>query len=172
MRDYIDIGSAPSGEDCAQVGAEDYHSRVRVECNRFIGLIRKTLGPEPEGARLSVKAFSHDFGTYHEVVCYFDDNSEEAMRYAFRCQDEAPTRWEQDELPAIPATPTLKDRLTAGVCDSCTSAAHEMVDEGMDGVAELLMLELGADVEDHLCDEVETAGQILCGCACRNGRTP
>ena len=50
-RDYIDIGASPSDEDCVQVGSPDYERRAREECNRFIALIRKTLGEEPEGVR-------------------------------------------------------------------------------------------------------------------------
>ena len=163
-RDYITIGSAPSEEDCAKVGAEDYNSRMRVETDRFARLIRKKLGPEPEGARLAVKAFPHDFGTYHELACHFDDRYEEAVRYAFRCESEAPTRWEEE--PAIPP----KDRLAAEVCGSCTNAAHEQAGEIDDILADMLMLEMGADMADHLCDEVETNGAIVCGCACRNRR--
>lgn len=165
MQDYINIGSAPAEEDYAQVGSEDYYSRMRVETNRFIELIRKKLGPEPAGARLTVKAFPHDFGTYHEVVCYYDDNREEAIKYASRCESEAPCRWEEKPKDATPVQ--LKDRLTAPVCDSCTNAAH---DEGAGDIAELLMLEVGAEMADHLCDEEETGGQIVCGCACRNWR--
>ena len=163
--DYINIGPAPAEEDCAQVGSKDYNRRMRVETNRFMELIRKKLGPEPEGAHLTVKAFPHDFGTYYEVVCYYDDTQEEAVKYAFRCESEAPGMWEEESKDA--ATVQLKDRLNAPVCDSCTNAAH---DEGAGAIAELLMLELGADMADHLCDEVETGGQIVCGCACRNGR--
>ena len=64
MRDYVSIGSAPSDEDCVAVGSEDYYKKARAECQRFIEVIRKKLGPEPSGARLVVKSFPHDFGTY------------------------------------------------------------------------------------------------------------
>jgi hypothetical protein len=53
---------------------EDYMPRARAECQRFIALLRRKCGPEPEGARLAVKSFLHDFGDYLEVVCYFDEN--------------------------------------------------------------------------------------------------
>ena len=67
MRDYFSIGPTPSAEDCAQVGQPDYRRKALAECQRFIELIRKTLGPEPEGAELAIKSFPHDFGTYYEV---------------------------------------------------------------------------------------------------------
>lgn len=92
-RDYINIGSTPCNEDCAQVGTENYSSRAREECRRFIEAIRETLGDEPEGAQLAVKAFSHDFGTYYEVVCWYDEDNAEAEEYAFKCESDAPTDW-------------------------------------------------------------------------------
>jgi len=161
MRDYINIGATPAEEDCAQVGSPDYSSRARVECQRFIELIRKTLGPEPEGARLATKSFPHDFGGYFEGVCYFDDQDEEARKYAFRSEREAPTRWDG-------ASPNGKAPVRARLCDSCREAGEDQIAD--DDMAEIVMLELGADLPDHLCDQVETHGAIRCACACRNGR--
>ena len=42
-RDYMSIGPSPSDENCAQVGAENYHQLARAECNRFIQAIRAKL---------------------------------------------------------------------------------------------------------------------------------
>lgn len=63
MKDYINIGSVPCEEDCAQVGREGYREQAVKECKRFIELLRKTFGDEPEGARLAIKWFDHDFGS-------------------------------------------------------------------------------------------------------------
>lgn len=95
-RDYIDIGPAPCDEECVQVSPDgNYLPAMRTECNRFIELIRKKLGPEAGAARLSVKTERHDFGSYLEVVCYFDTDEKEGMDYAFRCESEAPSKWDQ-----------------------------------------------------------------------------
>lgn len=94
MRDYIDIGPSPSDEDCVQVGDDNYTRKATVECRRFIELIRKTLGEEPKNTQLRVKFEPHEFGSYASVVCYYDDNDKESIDYAFRCESEAPTRWE------------------------------------------------------------------------------
>lgn len=94
MRDFIEIGSSPCDEDCAQVGEPDFHEKATKEMRRYIDLIRKKLGPEPEGARLGIKWFPHDFGSYGEVVCYFEDDNEKAREYAFKCEAEAPANWE------------------------------------------------------------------------------
>jgi len=102
----IEIGSSPAEEDCAQVGSENYMARARGECKRFIELLQATFGKEPEGAWLCVKSNPHDFGTYLEVVVKFDPENEEAAAYAYRCEEEAPTRWYSP--PALPSS----DRLT------------------------------------------------------------
>jgi hypothetical protein len=94
MRDYLTIGSAPCDEDCAQVGQPNYTWHAREECQRFIQLIRKKLGPEPEGARLAVKSFPHEFGDYLEVVCHFDTDMPDAVDYAYRCESDALATWE------------------------------------------------------------------------------
>lgn len=94
MRDYLDIGSSPCDEDCAQVGELNYREKATKEMRRYIDLIRKKLGPEPEGASLGIKWFPHDFGTYGEVVCYFDDDNDKAREYAFKCESDAPSKWD------------------------------------------------------------------------------
>ena len=95
MREYIELGSSPCDEECAQVGQADYETAARIrECLRFIDAIRAKLGPEPPGARLVVKGFSHDYGTYYEVVCWYDPKIDESVEYAFRCESESPKTWE------------------------------------------------------------------------------
>lgn len=93
---YIELGSAPANEDCVQVGSEDYAERAAKECREYIGLIRRFCGVEPDGAVLKIKAFPHDFGAYYEVVCWYDEDNEEAGNYAWRVEKEAPTTWDAD----------------------------------------------------------------------------
>ena len=94
MHSYFCLGPSPSEEDCAQVGEPGYREKALKECARYIQLLRDTLGPEPEGARLSTKWFEHDFGVYCEVVCYFTTESHASVEYAQRCEDHAPATWE------------------------------------------------------------------------------
>jgi hypothetical protein len=113
MQDFITLGPVPSDEACAQMGDEHYASRARAECKRFIALLRQTFGPEPSGAWLSTKAFDHDFGTYYEVVCYFNTDAPESVNYAYRCEDEAPTTWGR-EGDALERCPECKGELEQG----------------------------------------------------------
>jgi hypothetical protein len=101
--DYIYVGSSPADETCAQVGTWDYSERARAECRALIGQLRRVLGPEPEGARLAIKSAAHDFGTYYEVVCYYDDDMAAAVRYAFRCESECPARWDAEARKLVAA---------------------------------------------------------------------
>lgn len=94
MRDSIDIGAAPPMEDCAQVGQPGYWERARRECRAYIGLLRRSLGEEPPGARLSVKSCPHDFGAYLTVTCSFDASDEPATEFAFRCEGSGPEAWD------------------------------------------------------------------------------
>ncbi len=80
--DYIHIGSVPVEEDCAQVGSHDYATKGRAECKRFMAQIQRHY-PEPDNGYLKIKSNPHDFGTYYEVVAVFDENDEEATKWAF-----------------------------------------------------------------------------------------
>jgi len=93
MKDFINIGSSPIEEECAQVGSENYLERARQECQRYIATIRRVCGKEPEGARLAVIAFPHDFGTYYEVVCHYDDSCPESFDYALWIEGNGPVVW-------------------------------------------------------------------------------
>ena len=93
MRDFLNIGSTPCNEDCAQVGSEGYQGRAIDECTRFIYAIKSVLGNPPEGAELEIKSFSHDFGRYYEVVCWYNDEKPESVDYAYKCESDAPSEW-------------------------------------------------------------------------------
>ena len=106
MLDYIEIGSTPCDEECEQANVSgSNYDRMRAECHAFIGLIRRALGNEPEGARLAAK-FNRDgdYG-YYEVVCHYDRTISGAIDYAFRCEAEAPAKWDaqaKEELAQYP----------------------------------------------------------------------
>ena len=104
MESYFTLGPTPRDEACACVGEEDYTPRARAECRRFIALLRTKFGPEPDGARFGIKAFPHDFGTYVEVVIYFDEDLPASAAYAVHCDDHRPATWDEDQ--AVPLEQT------------------------------------------------------------------
>lgn len=104
MHDYISIGSTPAAEDCAQVGRPDYMQVERRECRAFINQIRREVGLEPDGARLFIKSNPHDFGSYLEVCCEYDepegDNARVPLEYALKCESTS-DRWDADALAEL-----------------------------------------------------------------------
>ena len=101
MRDKIEIGPTPADEPCEQLGPDYDPARARLECRLFIDAIRESLGPEPPGAQLRIASNPHDFGTYYEVACVYDDENEQATEYAFRCESEAPAQWTDEQRQAL-----------------------------------------------------------------------
>lgn len=92
--DYIEIGSAPACEDCAQVGSDDYAVRSRRECAVFIRMLERVF-PVPAGliVRFRTKSFPHDFGTYREVVVEYE-GGREALDFALKVESETPDKWD------------------------------------------------------------------------------
>lgn len=84
--DFIYIGSAPCGEDCAQIGQEGFAERNRDECRRYIDALVDYYGEPPLNAYYAIKAESHEFGTYREVVVRYDEECPEACDYAFKVE--------------------------------------------------------------------------------------
>ena len=156
MRDDMSIGPNPCDEPCVSVGEPDYYPRAKEECNRFIELIRKKLGPEPPGARLAVKSNPHDFGSYLDVVCYFEDSDEEARKYAYLCESEAPRTWQDDQL-------TPKKQYNVVVYLSCRlnltveAESSHMAKIGAEAQARTKARESGFDLDDY--DDVMAEAQ-------------
>ena len=94
-REWIDISCTPSGEDCEQLGPNYDPVKAKAECKAFMGQLRRMFGEEPAGARLKIKANPHDFGTYQQVVCEYNDKNEEACEYAYKCEREMPEYWDE-----------------------------------------------------------------------------
>jgi len=93
--DHLDLGSAPSDEDCAQLGVDDdYPVRAKRECRALIHQLTRLCGEPPPGARFRIMANPHDFGTYYSVVIDFDPNDADAVAYAYRCDETSPSEWD------------------------------------------------------------------------------
>ncbi len=92
---FLEIGGTPCDEECAQTGVtRDAQEYNRLECRAYIEALRIKYGKEPEGAELRLKGSSHEFGTYYEVACHYDQNNEAARSYAFKVENGLAT-WEE-----------------------------------------------------------------------------
>ena len=100
MKDYEYLGSSPCDENCVQLQTGvDYLPAMRTECERYRDLIEKAF-PPPEGGRVSVKSFPHDFGIYLEVVAWFDEDYPESVEWAFNLENVVPGTWKELETLA------------------------------------------------------------------------
>lgn len=102
MRTYLELGGTPSDEDCAQVGQDDYREKALAECRRYKAQLERQFPNPPEGCSFGIKSFPHDFGSYHEVVIYFNDGNDEQIDFAYKVENEAPGNW-QDAPEVQPA---------------------------------------------------------------------
>ena len=64
----IEVGAAPSEEDQAQVGSENYSSRSRAECAAYRDQILRHY-PMPEGVEVGIRTNvnPHEYGSYREL---------------------------------------------------------------------------------------------------------
>ena len=93
MRDFLTIGPVPSGEDCQQVPYTD-PKLARKECRVFIDQLRRVFGDEPAGADFGVHDERHDFGTYCEVVVWYNDKVPGALEFAYKVEANTPELWD------------------------------------------------------------------------------
>lgn len=98
MIDFMEIGSSPYEEDCAQVGEYNYSRKAYEECKRFVELLEKKFPGRPEGATFVIRSHPHDFGTYREVSVRYDCNSEEESYFAAFVESNTPATWDDDEV--------------------------------------------------------------------------
>lgn len=95
-RDYIDIGCTPAGEPCETLGEGYNPEKAKFECRVFMNQLRRIFGEEPYGARFKIQPNNHDFGTYYEVICTYNDENEEAAEYAFKAESHMPEWWDDE----------------------------------------------------------------------------
>lgn len=100
MNEFYYIGASPFEEDCAQTTDPAFAEKNRRECEAYLDLLTRTFGPPPGNAYLAIKAQDHDFGTYREVVVYFDPESEEEEAYALTVEAGVP-KWDAVALSKL-----------------------------------------------------------------------
>jgi len=97
MRETLELGSSPCGEDCAQLGSEGYRRRALIECGAYRHQLERVIEamgkPVPDGFALTIKGFQHDYGTYYEVVAIFE--SEEGADLAYALEAQIPEYWDE-----------------------------------------------------------------------------
>lgn len=103
MRDSLSLGSTPCGEDCAQVGDDNYGPLSKVECRAYIERIKAEFGDPPAGCYLRTVSQPHDFGAYLEVFAIFDDKDQAGIDWAYNIEEHLPETWEYGGFSYKPA---------------------------------------------------------------------
>jgi len=92
MKD-LNLGTVPINEKATKYGEPNYRIKSIQECNKYIELLRKNIGPEPKGAKLIIKAVQSSNYVHHEVICNYDEGNKEATKYAEECESRQPKTW-------------------------------------------------------------------------------
>ena len=79
----IDLGPAPWGEDCAQIGhTPNFPAVNQAEVALFRAALIARYGPPPESIRLHARPNDHDFGRYYTLEAEVTGNlTDAAGRY-------------------------------------------------------------------------------------------
>jgi hypothetical protein len=98
MLDYINLGSTPSDEDCAQVGSPDYQNRANKELDAYKAQLERMFPGWETHKSLKFKKmwFPHDFGSYGEIVITFDVDNELEAATAIEIEWNTPTSWDEE----------------------------------------------------------------------------
>lgn len=102
MMDTLTFDASPTDEKCAQVGSDDYYERARIECQVYRRQLLRMYKAEhagqdlPDGCTLKITSSPHDYGTYHEVGCRYNDSFPEAVEAAFWFDGNVPAYWDTE----------------------------------------------------------------------------
>ena len=100
MYDTLALCSAPTEEECVQVGDDDYASKARKECRALINQLERQFGTH-DSAHFAIKSNYHDYGTYYDVVVEYDSSVESAVEYAYNIENNLPTNWDDQARSAL-----------------------------------------------------------------------
>lgn len=65
---FYEIGPTPWGEECVEVGDENYLIRSISECRSFCNQVLRHYPAPNEFCRISIRRLRHDLGGYYEVI--------------------------------------------------------------------------------------------------------
>lgn len=97
--EYLELGSAPSDENCVQVSStRNYYEEMKEELQRYKLMLQKRFSfVQNSCCYFSVKWEQHDFGSYGEVVIKYPE-TEEGVKIAFFVEENLPSNWNEQEI--------------------------------------------------------------------------
>jgi len=121
----LDLGGAPSNEDCAQIGHTPNFAIVNTaEAMLYRAALIGVAGSPPAGISLRIKANAHDFGTYRTVEASVDDEQDDGSHASYlETLETGFAFWHQAGFaPPEFAKLTASDQLAGFVLDAVASA--------------------------------------------------
>ena len=80
----LDLGGAPTNEDCAQIGHTPNFDLVNTaEATLYRAALIAVAGPLPAGISLRIKANRHDFGAYRTVEAIIDNDQDDGSHASY-----------------------------------------------------------------------------------------
>ena len=102
--EYLELGSSPSEEDCAQLGSSDYAYRAIAECKAYRNYLVR-LFPVPDSLQWDVtyilRPYPYEQESYYEVVIRYNPNNVEAVKFAFQVERKAPAHWDERSIAEL-----------------------------------------------------------------------
>lgn len=106
MKDYLSIGPCPCDETAKATGIDPFEE-IYAQAKQFRDTLIEYF--QPKHTTLAVKTFDHDFGSYAEVVVWYDVNDLNAVTEALAMECPPPTwddyrdgaRFDWSEVPEL-----------------------------------------------------------------------
>jgi len=93
--DYVELGTTPNDEECAQVGSDNYNQIARIEASAYVNQLKRLFPNIPAGVEFVLNSKPHDFGSYYDIAIKFLEDNEEAVNYAFNVENNMPANWDE-----------------------------------------------------------------------------
>lgn len=106
----VEIGPVPNGEECSQVGSNDYdYSGLnKIEVKAYINQLKRMFPNIPDGCRFVMVRNEHDFGTYFEAGIKFipnqsdeSDSPDPNAEYAYNIENNSPENWDAEAISEL-----------------------------------------------------------------------
>jgi hypothetical protein len=101
MMNYIDLAqTTPFGEDCAQVGTDNYTHNAKLESKAYIAQLQRQFGLAPDGTHFLLRKCAHDAGTYIDIRLVYDDQNATHLKYMNQIEEGCET-WDAKALEEL-----------------------------------------------------------------------
>jgi len=101
MRDSMSFDTVPFEEDGQQLGPNYDPIKARKEAEVTIAQIVRQHGKPPAGGFFKIRSNPHDFGDYLSITFIYDDECEDAVKYAYDVEGNWPALYDAESRKAL-----------------------------------------------------------------------